>query len=161
MALSPGRTQRALVVLLLVLSFAWWARRSPVPGPISRATAPAPAAAPSGSPADGNAALLDAAHPQRSHVQLFATGTVARLLPDDTEGSRHQRFLVRVADELTVLVAYNLDLAPHIPLVVGDSVTLRGEYIWNEKGGVLHWTHHDPARRHQPGWVDYRGTRYQ
>lgn len=86
---------------------------------------------------------------------------VARLLPDDTEGSRHQRFLVRVADELTVLVAYNLDLAPHIPLVVGDSVTLRGEYIWNEKGGVLHWTHHDPARRHQPGWVDYRGTRYQ
>ncbi len=85
---------------------------------------------------------------------------MTRLLPDDTEGARHQRFLVRIADGLTILVAYNRDLAPPIPLQPGDSVALRGEYIWNDRGGMVHWTHHDPARRHEPGWVEYHGRRY-
>ena len=29
-------------------------------------------------------------------------------------------------------------------LQVGDSVRFNGEYVWNEKGVVIHWTHHDP-----------------
>ena len=85
---------------------------------------------------------------------------MTRLLPDDTAGARHQRFLVRIADGLTILVAYNRDLAPRIPLQPGDSVALRGEYVWNERGGMVHWTHHDPAQRHEPGWVEYNGRRY-
>lgn len=121
-----------------------------VPPSVARSTAP-----------DANRELIDAANQQRSKVQLFATGRVTRLLPDDNEGSRHQKFLIRAASDLTVMVVYNLDLAPRIPAAVGDSVTVRGEYIWNEKGGLLHWTHHDPSRRHQPGWVDLNGTRYQ
>lgn len=85
---------------------------------------------------------------------------MTRLLPDDAQGARHQRFLVRIADGLTILVAHNRDLAPRVPLHPGDSVALRGEYVWNERGGMIHWTHHDPARRHEPGWIEYQGRRY-
>jgi hypothetical protein len=86
---------------------------------------------------------------------------VMRLLPDDTEGARHQRFLVRVEDGLTILVAHNRDLAARVPVQAGDSVVLQGEYVWNPRGGVIHWTHHDPEHRHQPGWIEYHGHRYE
>ena len=132
--------------------------RIPAPGS-DDASGSIPATAPA-DPTTINAALLAAARAHASHVEVAARGRVTRLLPDDTEGARHQRFLVHIADGLTILVAYNLDLAQRIPLQPGDSVALRGEYIWNERGGMVHWTHHDPAHRHEPGWVEYHGRRY-
>ena len=62
---------------------------------------------------------------------------------------------------MTVLIVHNIDLAPRVPLQVGDSVSLRGDYVWNDRGGLVHWTHHDPAGRHIPGWIEHRGRRYQ
>lgn len=90
----------------------------------------------------------------RSHVWVDVSGRVARLLPDDNQGSRHQRFIVRTESGLTLLVAHNIDLAQRAPVRVGDSVKLRGEYIWNRQGGILHWTHRDPRERHPGGWIE-------
>ncbi|MES2124803.1 MAG: DUF3465 domain-containing protein [Gemmatimonadota bacterium] len=158
----PPLLRRALVVVIIVvgLRLATQSRRvTPVaPPPAGPVTNPAPSAS---IDASANQALRDAANQQRSNVQLLAVGRVIRLLPDDNEGSRHQKFLFRAAPDLTVLVAYNLDLAPRIPLAIGDSVQVRGEYIWNEKGGLIHWAHKDPAGQHQPGWVELNGKRYQ
>lgn len=97
-----------------------------------------------------------------SDVQVEGEGTVIRVLPDDVDGSRHQRFIVQLASGQTLLITHNIDVAPRIAgLKVGDSVGFNGEYVWNEKGGVIHWTHHDPQGRHVAGWVMHKGKRYQ
>jgi hypothetical protein len=97
-----------------------------------------------------------------SDVQVEGEGTVIRVLPDDVDGSRHQRFIVQLASGQTLLITHNIDLAPRIAgLKVGDSVGFNGEYVSNEKGGVIHWTHHDPQGRHVAGWVTHNGKRYQ
>ena len=81
-----------------------------------------------------------------SDVQVNGEGVVTRILADDDTGSRHQRFIVRLA----LLISHNTDFAPRIGrLQDGDRVRFHGEYEWNQQGGLVHWTHHDPngARR--------------
>ncbi len=107
-------------------------------------------------------ALQLAIENRQSDVQVRGSGTVTRLLPDDNEGSRHQKFILRLASGDTVLVAHNIDLAPRIDqLKRGDRVEFHGEYEWNQRGGVVHWTHHDPAGRHVGGWLKHQGKTYQ
>ena len=97
-----------------------------------------------------------------SDVQVEGEGKVIRLLADDLDGSRHQRFIVQLASGQTLLITHNIDIAPRITgLKVGDSVSFNGEYVWNEKGGVIHWTHHDPQGRHVAGWVIHDGKTYK
>jgi len=109
-----------------------------------------------------DAALENAFANHLSNLQLAGQGTVVKLLPDDHDGSRHQRFVVRLDSGRTVLVAHNIDLAPRIDaLRAGDAVTFYGEYEWNPKGGVIHWTHHDPQGHHLAGWIKHAGQTYQ
>jgi hypothetical protein len=90
-----------------------------------------------------------------------AAGVVTRILSDDRDGGRHQRFVLELASDLTLLVAHNIDLAPRVPLREGDRVDFKGQYEWNPEGGVLHWTHHDPDGQHEPGWLLHGGRRYE
>ena len=93
---------------------------------------------------------------------VYGQGEVVKILPDDTKGIRHQRFLLKVAPGLVVLVAHNIDMAAKInSLAAGDRLSFCGEYIWNEKGGVLHWTHRDPAGRRPGGWLHLNNTLYR
>ncbi|MEP6705567.1 MAG: DUF3465 domain-containing protein [Acidobacteriota bacterium] len=95
-------------------------------------------------------------------VQVEGEGVVSGILADDRSGSPHQRFVVRLASGQTVLIEHNIELAPRIEdLREGDPVSFSGEYIWNEKGGLIHWTHHDPAQKHQEGWIKHKGRTYQ
>jgi hypothetical protein len=98
---------------------------------------------------------------RRSDVWVELSGSVDRVLRDDEQGSRHQRFIVRLPSGATVLVAHNIDLAPRVPVQEGSRVTIRGEYAWNERGGVVHWTHHDPRGQHPGGWIDVGGERFR
>ncbi|MGR8918894.1 MAG: DUF3465 domain-containing protein [Gammaproteobacteria bacterium] len=110
----------------------------------------------------GDAAIAAAFEAQAGDVQVRGQGRVLRLLADDTRGSRHQRFLLELASGQTLLVAHNIDLAPPIDdLEVGDSVEFFGEYEYNPRGGVIHWTHHDPAGRHVGGWLRHAGRVYE
>lgn len=98
----------------------------------------------------------------RAGNQLQGQGVVIKVLPDDQEGSRHQRFILKLPSGQTLLIAHNIDLAPRISsLRVGDTVAFNGEYEPNAKGGVIHWTHHDPAGRHVAGWLKHGGQTYQ
>ena len=97
-----------------------------------------------------------------SDIQVEGEGTAIRVPPDDIKGPRHQRFIVELSSGQTVLIAHNIDIAPRIDgLTVGDSVRFSGEYVWNEKGGVIHWTHHDPQGRHAAGWIMHNGHTYK
>jgi hypothetical protein len=108
----------------------------------------------SGQQVEADDTLAEAFAQRRSNVQVQAEGVVIKILADDNQGSRHQRFLVRVDSGQSVLIAHNIDLAPRVAgLRPGDTVEFNGEYEWNEKGGVVHWTHKDPAGRHIGGWV--------
>lgn len=106
-------------------------------------------------------ALEEAIAKRRSDVCVTGGGQVVKLLADDNEGSRHQRFLVRLAGGEAVLVAHNVDVGRRVePLRVGDGVEFSGEFEWNDLGGVVHWTHHDPIGRHPDGWVKANGKMY-
>ena len=107
-------------------------------------------------------ALAAAFENQRSNVQVQGSGQVSKVLPDDNDGSRHQRFIVRLPSGQTVLVAHNIDLAQRVAsLSAGDSIEFYGEYEWNAKGGVVHWTHRDPQHGHADGWIKHNGQTYQ
>lgn len=108
-----------------------------------------------------NQALEQAFARKQSDVWLEGAGIVIKLLPDDNKGARHQRFLVRINPQQTLLFAHNMDLAPRIhALQVGDHIQFKGEYIYNPKGGVMHWTHHDPQGK-QGGWIKLNGQTYE
>jgi hypothetical protein len=99
---------------------------------------------------------------QKSDVQVNSIGTVTRVLRDDNDGSRHQKFILKLVSGQTILIAHNIDLAPRIDgIAKGDTVQFYGEYEWSSKGGMVHWTHHDPKNRHVPGWLKHKGRVYQ
>ncbi|MBL0702307.1 MAG: DUF3465 domain-containing protein [Desulfosarcina sp.] len=109
-----------------------------------------------------NQVISDAYQNQLSDIQVSGSGIVNRTLRDDNEGSRHQRFILRLPSGQTLLIAHNIDLAPKInTLQKGDVVEFYGEDEWNVKGGVVHWTHHDPGGRHVGGWLKHNGRKYE
>lgn len=139
--------RRALIILVAALAL-WQAH---LPGP-----APAAASASASLPA------CDAQREFRPGARVEATAVVQKVLADDNSGSRHQRFIVRLPSGQTLLIAHNIDIAPRIEgLARGETISFSGIYEPNKKGGVVHWTHHDPSGRHAPGWIEYRGHRYQ
>ena len=81
----------------------------------------------------------------RANFVAEGSGTVTRVLSDDNEGSPHQRFIVTLPSGQTLLISHNIDLA----------------HRWNDKGGVVHWTHRDPEGRHEPGWIRHGGNTYE
>lgn len=106
--------------------------------------------------------LQTAYEQQISNLQIEGRGRVIKTLPDDNKGSRHQRFILKLNSGRTLLVAHNIDLAPKIKgLKKGDMVDFYGEYEWSERGGVIHWTHHDPQGRHIGGWLKHNGKLYE
>jgi hypothetical protein len=76
-------------------------------------------------------ALAAAFENQQSNIQVQGGGQVSRVLPDDNDGSRHQRFLVRLASGQTLL------------------------------GWRRSLTHRDPEHRHVDGWIKHNGKTYQ
>ncbi len=146
MRLPPGR--RRLLLLAGLLLLAWAARQlaTPVRGDAA---------------GDDTAAIAEAFRERRSGIVVEAEGTVERLLADDREGSPHQRLIVRLAGGQTVLVSHNIDLAPRVPAEPGDRLGFRGQYEWNERGGVVHWTHDDPRGRRPGGWLRHRDRTYR
>ena len=54
---------------------------------------------------------------------------------------------------LTVRVEDNVDVTGPIPLAPGDDVEVRGEYVYDPLGGLIHFTHHESHGTHPGGYV--------
>lgn len=111
---------------------------------------------------DGDQVFATAFDQQQSGLQVDGAGTVTLILSDDDEGGRHQRFVVALASGQTLLIAHNIDIAPRVlDLGEGDAIEFKGVYEWNDEGGVVHWTHHDPDGQHENGWIEHDGKVYR
>ena len=115
-----------------------------------------------GTSPDGDILLAELFATKKSDVQVQGQGTVIAILADDNKGTRHQRFIIKLANKQSLLIAHNIDLAPKInDLSIGNFIEFFGEYEWNDKGGIIHWTHYDPEGKHIDGWILHNDTVYQ
>ena len=76
--------------------------------------------------ARGDAALARAFNEHANDLEAEGQGTVARVLADDDEGARHQRFILRLDSGQTLLVAHNIDIAPRIEGLAAGGAAPRG-----------------------------------
>jgi hypothetical protein len=107
-------------------------------------------------------AIVEAYSTHRNLPEVQGSGIVVKLLRDDTNGSQHQKFLLKVSDNITILIAHNIDLASRLDdIQTGDTVAFKGEYIYTPKGGTVHWTHKDPRGNHEAGWLKLNGKTYE
>ena len=167
---------RKLVGVVAVIIVAWLGYGQVQDG--SQSSAPTPSASPatasentasqdtggfdfSGVYSEAADQILSAFQSERSDMWIEAGGKVQRVLADDSEGSRHQRFIVQLPNDHTILIAHNIDLAQRVPVKPGDPVSFFGEFEWNDRGGVIHWTHHDPGNRREGGWIRHKSTTYR
>ena len=94
---------------------------------------------------------------------LHGKGIVEKILADDLKGSRHQKFMVKLKNNKSVLVVHNIDSCRAINnLNIGDLVEFYGAYQWNRFGGLVHWTHKDKTvADHKAGWIKHNNILYQ
>jgi uncharacterized protein DUF3465 len=114
------------------------------------------------SPAADNVGIARDYAQHVSHVEVTAAGNVSRVLPDERGPSGvHQRSIVALSgSSQTVLVDNNVTIGKRVPWAVGATVVVHGEYVWNNEGGLIHFTHHDPEHTHEGGWIELSGARY-
>lgn len=106
-------------------------------------------------------------------IPVKIMGKIIRILPDDHEGTHHQKFVVETPSHQTLLVAHNVERAYALEAEVGDTVEVQGTYVWNKQGGIIHNTHHDDREacekkgngemvcgpQHEDGWVVFVGKK--
>jgi hypothetical protein len=147
----------SVFLLLAIAGSGWYFSQPPAARPAIPVAGPGPRPGPPVG-ADTVAAAFDS---RESGQWLDVEGVVSRTLEDDRNGSPHQRFIIETNSGKTLLIAHNISLAPRLDgLRAGERVRLRGEYVWNDRGGLLHWTHHDPQGR-RSGFIEWNGRRYE
>lgn len=89
--------------------------------------------------------------------QVFVEGIIKEVLPEDQNGTPHQKFILSVSG-IKVQLVHSLDYG-RLPLRVGSQVQVCGEFL-NSQGGLIHWTHFDPGGHHPDGFVAINGDVY-
>lgn len=86
--------------------------------------------------------------------------SVTQLLPDDTQGLPHQKWVATLSNGLKIQIVYNLNMGLKVPIKVGDKFAVGGQFIWTDQGGLVHWTHEDPKQVRPDGYVMYNNVIY-
>jgi hypothetical protein len=105
--------------------------------------------------------IMDAVTNRRAGITVQHWGTVSRTLADDQGADKLQKFIVTLENGHMLLFAHNVDIAQRAPLSTGDRVEFRGRFDWNDVGGLVHRTHHDPQMTFEDGWLRHNGKVYR
>ena len=89
--------------------------------------------------------------------QVFVSGVVERMLPEDKSGRPHQKYMLN-ASGIKLQVVSNLEFG-RVPVKPGDSIQVCGEFL-KVGSGMVHWTHFDPHGGHPDGFSILNGTVY-
>jgi Protein of unknown function (DUF3465) len=93
--------------------------------------------------------------------EVTVRGLVVALLPDGAgPDGPHQRFRLDLGQQVTVEVDHNLTLAPRVPVAVGSTVVVHGQFEPDPGRPVIHYTHHATGA-HEGGWIELDGHRYR
>ena len=104
--------------------------------------------------------VQDAYRYHQTGMMAEVTGTVARILVDDKDDPRNQKFIIRMTNGQSLLVLHDQVSGDRVPVKVNDTVLVRGEYQWTETGGTLRFTQRDYSPRRMHGWIEHQGQRY-
>ena len=104
--------------------------------------------------------VADAYTNQESNLMVEVSGQVVRLLADDKGNNPQQRFVISLQNQQNIQVIHDLNHAERVPVSINDEVLVRGEYLWTEPGGVIHWTYRDISPKKRHGWIEHEGIRY-
>ncbi len=109
----------------------------------------------------GDSKIVSAIQAKRRLDFVEGSGMVViQLLPDDTSGLQHQKWIVRLSNGATMEAVYNIDMCERVPLQIGDKVSMGGQFIWTNQGALLHWLHYDPRQNRTDGYVELNGKVY-
>jgi hypothetical protein len=90
--------------------------------------------------------------------QVYVSGVVVQIQPEDHSGLPHQKYTIRVNNQVTLLIVSNLDFG-RVPLTVGATLSVCGEFK-RVGQGMVHWTHFDPHGSHPDGFTIVDGKLY-
>lgn len=174
---APKGKLLPIVVLVILAALFYWQGEQPDNASVSSSqdnqsvtnhtqvdlsSQPSDITAPHHAQGDTDTLLGQAFNRQQSGIHVQGSGKIIKLLKDDNQGSRHQKMLIQLQSGQKILIAHNIDLSPRIDnLQEGQEISFKGDYEYNDKGGVIHWTHHDPQGQHEGGWLKYNGKTYQ
>jgi hypothetical protein len=97
---------------------------------------------------------------QRSGMMVEVSGPIVRILTADPDVAERQKFVVRLQNGQSVLVVHDIRESEKVPVSINDEVTVRGEYVWTEPGGIIQWTRHDSSLERRHGWIEHQGIKY-
>ena len=109
----------------------------------------------------GLAQIMDAVANKRAGIMVQHWGTVSRTMLDDKGVDKLQKFLVTLENGHLLLFAHDLSIAQRVPIATGDRIEFRGRFDWNDVGGLIHRTHHDPQMSFEDGWLRHNGRVYR
>jgi hypothetical protein len=100
----------------------------------------------------GCAVASDLFRRHESGEWVTLSGVIQERLGDTYGRFQHQRFILGCANGTHILVVNDVSIGQRVPLVLHGRVTVRGQYVWDSQGGVVHFTHHaDDGGK--SGWI--------
>ena len=102
----------------------------------------------------------DAYKYRQTGIMAEVTGSIVRTLSIDEQQPDLQQFVLRLNNGQSILVVHRTGIEGRVPVTIGDTVLVRGEYAWTETGGIIRHTERDNSTQRRHGWIEHGGERY-